>query len=100
MTNPASTNLLAHKLILVGTVKVTTYRRVSLFPTTMATCWEIGTLIHDAQAPVVMSGDNDTRRVVGNGCIVQQPLCVVYQFYEEQYKVDKSFNDLPDGFTR
>ena len=74
MTNLARTNVLAYKLILVGTVKVTTYRKVRLFSTTMATCWGIVTLIHDAQAQIVMNGDDDTRRVAGNSCIVQQPV--------------------------
>ena len=58
------------KLILAGPVKVTTYRKVSLFPTTMATRWRIVTLIHDAQTKVVMSEKDDTRHVVVNGCII------------------------------
>ena len=74
MTNLASTNVLAYKLILARPVKVTTYRKVSLF----SNCSGIVTLIHDAQAQIFMSGDDDTRRVAGNGCIVQLPvMCCV-----------------------
>ena len=72
--NLASTNVLAHKLILVGPVKVPTYREVSLFPTTMTACWRIVTLIHDAQEQIIMSGSDDTSCVVGNGYIIQQPV--------------------------
>ena len=51
-----------------------TYRKVSLLPTTVATCWGFVTLIQYTQAQIVMSGYDDTRRVAGNGCIVQQPV--------------------------
>ena len=61
MTNLASTDVLAHKLILAGTVEFTAYSKVSLFPTAMATCGGIVTLIHDAQAQDVICGDDDTR---------------------------------------
>ena len=74
LINLASTNVLAHNWILAGPVKFTTYHKFSLFPLTMSICWGIVTLIHDAQAQVVMSGKDDARRVAGNGCIVQQPV--------------------------
>ena len=35
------------------------------------------TLIHDAQAQIVMSEDDDTRRVAGNGYIVHQPVALL-----------------------
>ena len=76
MTNLASTNVLEHKLILAGPVNVTINRNLRLFPTTMPTCRGIVTLFHDAQAQLVMSGDEDARRVAGNGCIVQQPVAI------------------------
>ena len=66
--------MFAHELILAGPVKVATYREISLFPTTMPTCWCIVTLIKDAQSQTIMSGNDDTRSVTGNGCIKQQPV--------------------------
>ena len=65
------TNILADKLILAGPVKVTTYRKVSLFPTTMPARWRIVTLEYDAQAKIIMVRHDDTRCVVGNFYVVQ-----------------------------
>ena len=70
----ASTNVLEYKLILAGLVKVTTYGKVGLFPITMIACWSIVTLIHDAQAQIVMRGDDDARSEADNVCLVQQPV--------------------------
>ena len=65
-----STNVLAHKLILAGPVKVATYREISLLTPTMPTSWCIVSLIQYAQAQIIISGDDNTRCVTGNGCII------------------------------
>ena len=65
------TNVLAHELILARPVKAATYREVSFLTTTMPFCWCIVTLIHDAQAQIIVSWDDDTWSVAGNGCVVQ-----------------------------
>ena len=70
LTHLARTNLLEHELILEVPVKVATYREISLLTPTMPTRRCIIALIQDAQAQIIMSGDDDTRCVAGNGCII------------------------------
>ena len=100
MTKLASTDVLAHKLILAGSVKVATYGKVSIFSTTMTTCWGFVTFIHDEQAQGVMSRNDDRRRVAGTAVYYSDPLRVVFRSDEERYKADESFNDLRVGFIR
>ena len=63
-------NVLAHELILEGPVKIATYREISLLMSTMPTRWCIMALIQNAQAQIIMSGDDYTRYVADKGCII------------------------------
>ena len=82
-----------YKLILAETVKVNTYRKLSLLPTTMPACWCIVKFEHKQQSQIIMISYDDTRRVAGNDGVVQQPVASRISIQRGKYRIGKSDKD-------